>query len=78
MTRFCMGEDSWLARSTHNGEEGTSETPDANGKPKHNKKKLKHKNGGSDTEDAAINAGFTGPRSGQKRKPFKGNKDGPR
>ena len=77
MTRFCTGEDSWLARSTHNDEAGTSETRDANGKPKRNKNKHRYKNGGSDTEDTAVNAGFTGPKSGQKRKPYKGNKDGP-
>ena len=77
MTRFCAGEDSWLTRSTHNGKAGTSETRDANGKPKHNKNKCRYKNGESDTKDAAVNAGFTGPKSGQKRKPYKGNKDGP-
>ena len=32
--------------------------------------------GRSDTEDAAVNAEFTGPKSGHKNKPFKGNKDG--
>jgi hypothetical protein len=64
MTRFCTGEDSWLAHSTHDGEAGTSETRDANGKNKRNKNKRRHRNGGSDTEDAAVNAGFTGPRSG--------------
>ena len=61
MTRFCVGEDSWLAHSTHDGEAGTSETRDANGKPKRNKNKRRHRNGGSDTEDAVVNAGFTGP-----------------
>ena len=77
MTRFCAGEDSWLARSTHNGEAGTSETRDANGKPKRNKNKRRYKNGRRGTEEAAVNAGFAEPKSGQKRKPYKGNKDGP-
>ena len=77
MTCFCTGEDSRLVQSTHNGEAGTSETRHANGKPKRNKNKRMYKNGGSDTEDATVNAGFTGPKFGQKRKPYKGNKDGP-
>ena len=34
MTRFCAGEDSWLARSNNNAiEPGTSEARNSNGKP---------------------------------------------
>jgi hypothetical protein len=77
MTRFCAGEDSWLARSSHNGETGTMGARDGNGQPKQNKNKRRHKNGGSNTKDAVVNAGFNGPRAGQKKRPFKGNKDGP-
>ena len=34
MTRFCTGEDSWLARSnTAPGNPGTSDIRDSNGKP---------------------------------------------
>ena len=34
MTRFCAGEDSWLARSNNTASNpGTSEARDSNGKP---------------------------------------------
>ena len=76
MTRFCAGEDSWLARRSNNREDpGTSEVQDGNGKPQRNKNKCRH-NGGK-TEDTAVNAGFSNSKSGQRKKPFKGNRDGP-
>ena len=28
-------------------------------------------------KDTVVNAGFSGPKSGQRKKPFKGNRDGP-
>ena len=34
LTRFCVGEDSWLAHSNHNASEpSTSEAKNSNGKP---------------------------------------------
>ena len=63
MTRFCAGEDNWLARRSHNPEDpGTSEVRDGNGKPKRNKNKRRHNN--SDADDTAVNAGFRNSRSG--------------
>ena len=45
MTRFCAGEDSWLARSNNTtSNPGTSEARDSNGKPQRNKNKCR-KNG---------------------------------
>ena len=38
MTRFCAGEDSWLARSS-TSDPSTSEVRDGNGNPQHNKSK---------------------------------------
>ena len=59
MTRFCAGEDSWLARKrTHPDEPGTSEVRDGNIKPWRNKNKRRGKPNGSDPEDTTVNAGF--------------------
>ena len=72
MTRFCAGEDSWLARSNSTSRNpGTSDTRDSNGKPQRNRHK-RHNNG-DNAEDTAINAGFSGSKSGQRKKPFKRN-----
>src|SRR5215216_5307916 len=76
MTRFCAGEDSWLAhRSNSTSDPGTSEARDGNGRPRCNKHKRRSNN--ENTEDTAVNAVFSGSKSGQRKKPFKGNKDGP-
>ena len=76
MTRFCVGEDSWLAcRSNSTSDPGTSEVRDGNGKPRRNKNKRLNNNVG--TQDTAVNAGFRGSRPGQRKKPFKGSRDGP-
>ena len=75
MTRFCAGEDSWLARSNNNASEpGTSEARKSNGKPRRNRHK--HRNNGDNTDDMALNAGFSGSKSGQRKKPFKRNNSG--
>ena len=76
MTHFCAGEDSWLARrSNSTSDPGTSEPRDGNRKPRCNKHKRRINN--EDTEDTAVNAGFSGSKPGQCKKPFKGNKYGP-
>ena len=76
MTRFRAGEDGWLARrSNSSGDPGTSEARDGNGKPRRNKHKRRSNN--DDADDMAVNAGFSGPKSHQWKKPFKGNKEGP-
>jgi hypothetical protein len=76
MTRFCAGEDSWLARRSNNtSDPGTSEVRDGNGKPRRNKHKRRNNNEG--TQDTAVNAGFSGSKTGQRKKPFKANRDGP-
>ena len=74
MTRFCAGEDSWLA---HRGTSypGTSEIRDGNGKPRRNKNKRHNKEESPD--NTVVNAGFRGSRPGQRKKPFKGSKEGP-
>ena len=76
MTRFCTGEDSWLARRSNSASDpGTSEVRDGNGKPRRNKSK--HHNNNEGTRDTAVNAGFSGPRPGQRKKPFTTNRDKP-
>ena len=76
MTRFCVGEDSWLARKrTHPDEPGTSEVRDGNGKPRRKKNKRRSKPNGSDPEDTIVNARFANSKSGSRKRPFKGNRD---
>ena len=74
MTRFCAGEDSWLARSS-TSDPSTSEVRDGNGKPRRNKRKRRNKEDSLD--NTAVNAGFRGSRPGQRKKPFKGSRDEP-
>ena len=75
MTRFCMGEDSWLARSSTTPiNSGTSDVQDNNGKPWHNRHKRRYN--GDNTEDTTVNAGFSGSKSGQRKKAFKRNNQG--
>ena len=57
MTRFCAGEDSWLARSS-TSDPGTSEVRDGNGKPRRGKSKRRNKEESPD--NTAVNAGFRG------------------
>ena len=76
MTRFCAGEDSWLARSNNTSRNpGTSDAKDTNGRPLHNRHK--RCNNGDNAEDTAVNAGFSGFKSGQRKKPFKRSNPGP-
>ena len=63
MTRFCAGEDSWLARSNNiSKKRGTSDTKDGNSRSRHNKHK-RHINS-DNIEDTAVNAGFKGSKPG--------------
>ena len=72
MTRFCAGEDSWLARSNNTSSKpGTSEARDSNCKPRRNRHK--RRNNGDNVDDTIVNAGFSGSKSGQRNKPFKRN-----
>ena len=76
MTHFCTGEDSWLARSNNNtSEPDTSEARNSNGKPRRNRHK--RRSNGDNTKDTAVNAGFSGSKSGQRKKSFKRNNPGP-
>mgnify|MGYP005841722515 CR=1 FL=1 len=64
MSRFCAGEDSWLARSNNTASKpGTSEARDSDSKPRRNKHKRRKY--GENTGDTAVNAGFSGSKSGQ-------------
>lgn len=74
MTRFCAGEDNWLARSS-TSDPGTSEVRDGNGKPQRNKNK--RQNNGESPNNTAVNATFRGSRPGQQKKSLKGSRDGP-
>ena len=57
MTRFCAGEDSWLA---HKGtsDPSTSEIRDGNGKPRRNKNERQNKEESPD--NTTVNTGFRG------------------
>ena len=55
MTRFCVGEDSWLARCSPS-DPSTSETRDGNGKPRRNKDHRRTKE--KSPKSMAVNAGF--------------------
>ena len=66
MTRFCAGEDSWLARSNNlNKNSGSPDIKDHNGRSRHNKNK-RHINS-DNNEDTVVNAGFRGSKSGQRK-----------
>ena len=76
MTRFCAGEDSWLAHSKNTASEaGPSEAKNSTGKLRHNRHKCR--NNGDSTDDTTVNAGFNGSKSGQRKKPYTRNNEGP-
>ena len=76
VTRFCAGEDSWLARSNNiTKSPGNSDTKDNNGRSHRNKHKRDIN--GEYTKDTTVNAGFRGSKPGQWKKPFKRNPPGP-
>ena len=65
MTRFCTGEDSWLAHSNNMTKSpGNSDTKDRNGRSRRNKHKRRIN--GDNAEDTAVNAGFSGSKSVQR------------
>ena len=76
VTRFCAGEDSWLARSNNTSRNpGNSDAKDSNSRPRRHRHK-RHNNG-DNAEYMAVNSGFSGSKSGQREKPFKRNNPGP-
>ena len=73
MTRFCAGEDNWLARKSNDASSpGTSEIRDGNDKPR----RTEH-NSRNNIRDTTVNAGFHNPKPSQRKKPLKANQDGP-
>src|SRR3954467_8331454 len=72
MTRFCAGEDSWLARCS-TSDPSTSETRDGNGKPRRNKDRRWTKE--NSPKSTAVNAGFKNSRQNQKKPPLQDNRD---
>ena len=76
MTRFCAGEDSWLACSNNlSKNSGSPDIKDRNGRSRRNKNKRCIN--GDNSEDTAVNAGFRGSKPGQRKKPFKRTTPGP-
>ena len=76
ITRFCAGEDNWLARKRNSASDpGTSEMQDGNGKPR----RTKHNNRNNNERlcETTANAGFHNPKPGQRKKPLKSNQDEP-
>ena len=75
MTRFCAGEDSWLAHSKNTASEmGTSEVKNSNDKLR--RSRHKRRSNGDNSDDTTVNAGFSGSKSGQRKKPFKRSNPG--
>ena len=72
MTRFCAGEDSWLARCS-TSDPSTSEIRDGNGKSRRKKDQCQNKENGPNS--TAVNAGFKSPRPNNKTLPLKDNSD---
>ena len=72
MTRFCAGEDSWLARSS-TSDPNTSEPRDGNGKPRRNKEPRRIKD--NSPMSTAVNAGFKSSWQNQKKLPPKDDRD---
>ena len=71
MTRFCAGEDSWLARSSNNSSEpGTSEARNSNGKPRHNRHK--RRSNGDNTDDTTSKPDSVAPSPASGRSHSKG------
>ena len=73
MTRFCAGEDSWLARCS-TSDPSTSEVRDGNGKSWRNSNN-KRRNKEDSTKSTAVNAGFKSSRLGQQKPHSKGARD---
>ena len=71
MTRFCAGEDSWLARCSTN-DPSTSEIRDGNGKSRRRKDQRRNKE--KSPKGTAVNAGFNS-RPNNKTLPLKDNSD---
>ena len=72
MTRFCAGEDSWLARCS-TSDPSTSVVRDENGKPQRSKNKRRNKE--DSPKSTVVNARFRSSRPGQQNLPSKGNRD---
>ena len=72
MTRFCAGEDSWLARCS-TSDPSTSEVRDGNGKSRRRKDQCGNKENGPNS--TAVNAGFKSSRPNNKALPLKDNSD---
>ena len=76
MARFCLGEDSWLAHSKNTASNASpSESKNSNGKLR--RSRHERRSNGDNTDDTAVNAGFSGSKSGQWKKLYKRNNQGP-
>ena len=72
MTRFCAGEDNWLARRS-TSDPSTSEIRDGNGKSRRRKDQRRNKE--KSPKGTAVNAGFKSSRPNNKTLPRKDNSD---
>ena len=70
MTRFCAGEDSWLARCS-TSDPSTSEVRDGNGKPRRSKDQRRTR--GNSPKSTAVNARFKSSWQNHKNLPLKDN-----
>ena len=80
MTCFYAGEDNWLARRSNSASvSGTSKIRDGNGKPRRSKHNSRNEpaNHTNRSRDTTVNAGFSNPKPGQRKRPFKANGEGP-
>ena len=68
MTRFCAGEDSWLARSNNiSKNHGTSDTKDTNGRPRRNRHKRRNNGDNAEARQSMPDSGDLSPFLGRSR-----------
>ena len=72
MTRFCAGEDSWLARCS-TSDPSTSEIRDGNGKSRRRKEQRRNKE--KSPKSTGVNAGFKSSQPNNKTSPLKDDGD---
>ena len=75
ITYFCAGEDSWLAHNNKANILGTLEARYSIHKHRRNKHKRPKNN--DDAREMAVNDGFRGSQSSQRKKPLQQSNSGP-
>ena len=73
---LLRGKGQLAGRSNKTASEtGPSDAKNSTSKLRRNRHK--HRSNGDNTDDTTVNAGFSGSKSGQRKKPYKRNNEGP-